>query len=94
MASSSPEEVLKTLRERAAELERRRQRVNYAIELAQKELAQLKAQARERYGTDDPAALRDLLAKLEAENRRALEEAEEALAQWARRIAEAEAVFE
>lgn len=70
VAAARPEDDLESLRERYEHLREERVRAAENLRGAETRLAELKARARERYGTDDLDALRERLERTRAENER------------------------
>jgi septation ring formation regulator EzrA len=66
-ATSGPQNI-EELTNRYRELDRRKTQAETKLEGARSHLADLQRQAREKYDTDDIAALRKLLEKMTAEN--------------------------
>lgn len=66
---SDPQDFAR-LKERHAALERQRGKVEGTLEAANKQLEQLKAEARSQYGTDDLNTLRQKLVQMQEENLR------------------------
>jgi chromosome segregation ATPase len=76
MVRRKPQDI-ETLRERHASLRDRAIAAETELKAAEKELEELRARAREEYGTDDPEKLEELLEAMRRENedRRATYEA-------------------
>ncbi|MEZ6095110.1 MAG: hypothetical protein R3C03_12920 [Pirellulaceae bacterium] len=71
MSKDNSDSTIQSIEELQARFERlntRRIQVETQLEQEQKRLAELKAEAKERFGTDDLNSLKEQLQKLEAEN--------------------------
>ena len=66
--STTKNQTIEQLQERFVELDRERTRIETNRENAAKRLGELKAEAREKFGTDDVEQLEKQLAKLKLEN--------------------------
>lgn len=64
------------LKKRHDQLEREKVRLDAQIEAQERELAQLRADAEERFGTSDPARLEEMLAEMERANEERLRQFE------------------
>jgi multidrug resistance efflux pump len=64
----SGEQSIEKLQERFQQLNKRKIQAETNLEHARTQLETLQAEAREKYGTDDLAALREKLAQMKAEN--------------------------
>jgi hypothetical protein len=65
---SSKPQTIEQLRQRFDTLRDKRTTAQANLRTAEEQLAKLQAEAREKYGTDDPTELQNLLAKIRAEN--------------------------
>jgi chromosome segregation ATPase len=67
-AAPSGEQSIEKLQERFSQLNKRKIQAETNLDNARVQLETLQAEAREKYGTDDLAALREKLAQMKAEN--------------------------
>lgn len=81
---------LETLRKRHKELDTQRTKARANLETAEKQLAELQAEARQQYGTDDLDALRQKLREMREENERKRAEYQAHLEEIERKLAEVE----
>jgi chromosome segregation ATPase len=79
MSTSSSQHRLEQLNARRSALRDNLVRAQTNAETAQRELQRLEAEAKEKYGTSDPAQLQALATQWEEENARALERYEQDL---------------
>jgi prefoldin subunit 5 len=93
MASSSPENDIETLKKRHKELDTLRTKARANLENAQKQLDELKAEARQGYGTDDLEQLRVKLAEMKKENEEKRSAYEQHLDEIAAKLVEVEKAF-
>jgi chromosome segregation ATPase len=67
-AAPSGEQSIEKLQERFSQLNKRKIQAETNLDHARTQLETLQTEAREKYGTDDLAALREKLAQMKAEN--------------------------
>lgn len=67
-AAAGGEQSIEKLQERFSQLNKRKIQAETNLDNAREQLEKLQAEAREKYGTDDLAALREKLAQMKAEN--------------------------
>lgn len=84
---------IEKLKQRYAELDRARTTAQANLENAQKQLDEAKAEARNQYGTDDLAVLRQKLADMQAENERKQTDYRRHLDEVTAKLAEVEKSF-
>jgi DNA-binding transcriptional MerR regulator len=88
-----PPPGIETLRRRYAELHEQRITAAAHLRTAERHLADLQRQARERYGTDDPDALAAMLDEMRTENDRRRAAYQRHLDEVAARLAEVERTY-
>jgi len=84
-------ETIEALRERHKRLDEQRVRAEESLRNLREQLDGLKADARERYGTDDVERLRTMLAEMRAENERRRAAYQQHLSEVEARLAEVDA---
>lgn len=92
-SASSPEQDIESLKKRHKELDTLRTKARANLENAQKQLDELKAEARTGYGTDDLEQLRVKLAEMRKENEEKRATYEQHLDEIAAKLVEVEKAF-
>jgi hypothetical protein len=87
------QQTIETLQQRYQELNTRKIQAETSLGHARQQLETLKKEAREKFGTDDVAELREKLAAMKAENERKRQEYQAALDQIETDLAEVETNF-
>ena len=92
-SSSTPEHDIETLKKRHKELDTLRTKARANLENAQKQLDELKSEARTAYGTDDLEQLRTKLGQMRQENEQKRAAYEQHLDEIAAKLVEVEKAF-